>query len=428
MVMVRKDECWGEVNEILCEVTKSITDKTPEYKSYVDLKYSVLKETLFNRSKPLVISEEFNSNEDLWYFVIWQYLVSEENITCMIAKSESPKEEKSINKESFLELCSVYKEENGFLKVMAPDFDKAIDILKELHWIKTGKNDGELKYLKSMQNALIELIAVPYCKDNKGDKSRGYPYKTLELVAKRIQEDKRALKEKKKGKNIEASNSKRKLILSWKDNIQDYCFEVFDGANKRLFLENKEGINIDTAEGWDNLTGSFLTNSIYRMLKILDKNYGFIKSRMDGDVLKGIYFLIEKLIDIKGMGNIEKAKFMEYMLSYLPASIENMKHNGKGKIEVADYARVFGDMANILNKFDVYGFIKICEERIKGVDIKDEQIELIRRRIYCESSDFIRGCSQSQKEGNDTVKSKNTIFFEQISRAVLYNMYYRILY
>lgn len=143
MVMVRKDECWGEVNEILCEVTKSITDKTPEYKSYVDLKYSVLKETLFNRSKPLVISEEFNSNEDLWYFVIWQYLVSEENIMCMIAKSESPKEEKSINKESFLELCSVYKEENGFLKVMAPDFDKAIDILKELHWIKTGKNDGE---------------------------------------------------------------------------------------------------------------------------------------------------------------------------------------------------------------------------------------------------------------------------------------------
>ncbi len=108
MVMVRKDECWGEVNEILCEVTKSITDKTPEYKSYVDLKYSVLKETLFNRSKPLVISEEFNSNEDLWYFVIWQYLVSEENIMCMIAKSESPKEEKSINKESFLELCSVH--------------------------------------------------------------------------------------------------------------------------------------------------------------------------------------------------------------------------------------------------------------------------------------------------------------------------------
>lgn len=426
MVMVRKDECWREINEILYEVTKCITDKTPEYKSYVDLKYSVLKETLFNRSKPLVISEEFSSNKDLWYFVIWQYLVSGENIMYMIAKPESPKEEKSISKEFFLELCSVYKEENGFLKVMAPDFDKAIDILKELHWIKTGKNDGELKYLKSMQNALIELIAVPYCKDNKGDKSRGYPYKALELVAKRIQEDKRALKEKKKGKNIEASNSKRELILSWKDNIQDYCFEVFDGANKRLFLENKEGIDLDTAEGWDNLTGSFLTNSIYRMLRIVDKDYGFIKSRMDEDVLKGIYFLIEKLIDIKEMGNIEKAKFMEYMLSNIPASIENMKHTGK--IEVADYAKAFRDMANILNQFDVYGFRKICEEGIKGVDIKDEQIELIRRRIYCESSDFIRCYSQSQKEGNDTVKSKNTIFFEQISRAVLYNMYYRILY
>lgn len=448
-----------ELNEIRMRVTK----RTLKYEKYLNLKSEILKNYLFYNSDFSISLKEFKTDQDLWDFIICQYFVSDEYLMNIIAELED-KEEVTIDEEKLLELCNDYRKEFEFAELRIPRF--RINILEKLHWIKR-ESDNRLKYLRSMQNAIIECIAIPYNKDaetSETDKNTGideadkyaeisevnkdtdgsetdksteisetnkdveineqpqYPYKTLKLTEERILADKKRLKEGKAEQDTSTTNSRGELILSWKDNIQNYSFDVFDNANKRLFLKNTEKIDMKVAESWNNMTGSIFTNTVYGTLKKLDNEYKFIKSRMEEKVLKEIFFCIEKLLAVRGMGSIEKAKFMEYMISNIPALLDKIKQGDGKKLKPADFANTFNSMANAINKLDIYEFKKICKEEIRKTVLTDKKIKFIKEKVYFENINFIIEYSKSQKDNkNDTIKSKNTIFFEQISRAVLYN-------
>lgn len=119
-----------ELNEIRMRVTK----RTLKYEKYFNLKSEILKNYLFCNSDFSISLKEFKTDQDLWDFIICQYLVSDEYLMNIIAELED-KEEVTIDEEKFLELCNDYRKEFEFTELRIPRF--RINILEKLHWIKS---------------------------------------------------------------------------------------------------------------------------------------------------------------------------------------------------------------------------------------------------------------------------------------------------
>lgn len=386
-------------------------------------------------------------DEQLWTYFMWKYFVEEQNILYNIIASSYNKRDKTItvSREEFLSLCTTRRNEYEISKypiceVDKDDFKNRLNLLSNSHPCIKRTTGNKFQYPKSMQDAIIEYVAMPYDKSN-----TEYLSSSLQSLKKYLKQDKDTLE-----------NSKGKQILNWKDDNKYYSFDVFTNANQRLFLKND--VNLKTAENWISLTGSLISNCIYKTLLEVNKHYRFISSRMDNSILEKLYFCLEKSLNLYKFSYIEKMKFIQRIYSLIPLFLERTKSgeaskdnarkkiNNSGKTNICNETSesnnidnpikrhekleaVFQSLANAIEKFNIELIVKNYNKKFKELNQNgllktyNSTINKIIENTNMYNKAFVKMYSQSQKGEKDTERSKNALFYQKISKGVIYMIY-----
>ena len=362
--------------------------------------------------------------KSIWSNFIIKYFIQEKNLihSIFISLHKNKKKVITVDRERLLEECNNRKQEYKRSKIHDEgEVEEALVKLAKVH-PDINIQDGRFQYPESMQNAIIECIAIPY-----GDVLVETPFRTLNLTIMRVEEDKQNWKEHIKNKGKEATQSKRKLISNWEKNNNDFSFEVFAEANRRLFLENENGIDMETVEYWNSLTGSLIVNGIYKTLLLIDKQYKIIYSRMDDTVLEEIYLCIERLLGMTGFNYLEKAMFIQRMCSLFPLFFqqENETKSERIKVNNEKIKKVVRGLTDAIRDFDVEDWRKRYIKGLEKADLLDNEAfidEWLRENSRIKTA-FVKVYSENQRKKDDLERGKNRIFFQKLTKAVLYLLY-----
>lgn len=383
------------------------------------------------------------SNIGLWHYFMWKYFIEEHTVIYSILSSSYNTQDENVivSEEEFLYLCSSRRAKYQMREICdidKDDFKKILRLLADMHSDIEKLSDNKFRYPKSMQDSIIECIAIPY------DGLTEYPSSSLLSLKKYLQ----------RIQNTSKDSSKEEQILNWKDDNKYYSFDIFTGANQRLFLE--KDVSLKAAENWTGLTGSLINNCIYKTLLEVNNHYRFISSRMDNSILEKLYLCLEKSLNICNLNYLEKLKFIQRIYSLIPLFLERTESDESGKADTQEnnfseintasetpknrntdnpikqhekLEAVFQSLANAIEDFNIDLIIENYKQNFKkpgkGDLLKEYKstIDKTAENIRMLNKAFVKMYSQSQKGEKDTARNKNALFYQKISKGVLYIIY-----